>query len=204
MTRRTYSMQRRAALEDETRGRIVRATVALHAQHGALGTSYAMIAKRAKVSPQTVYNHFPDLGGLLGACTGHVIGKAPPLGPETFRAGRSPAARLALLAAAVFARHEYLDPWMRVGWYEAALIPELGAIVERGNAELRQLIAAAIAPEREPAGAFLDAAFVLLDFPSWKELSRTRPGAEAARIAAECLSDLLPRLTRPQPRKERT
>ena len=45
-------------------------------------------------------------------------------------------------AAAVFARHAFVDPWMRLGWYEAALIPELGAIMARGNAALRQLIAA--------------------------------------------------------------
>lgn len=201
MARRTYSMQRRAALGDQTRERIVRATVALHARHGGLATSYAMIAKQAGVSPQTVYNHFPDLATLFGACTGHVEGRAPPLGPETLRRGRTPAARLRLLAEAVYARHEYLAPWMRRGWHEAALIPELGAIVARGEAALRQLIAAAVAPEREPADAFVDAAFVLLDYPAWKALARDRPTAEAARIAADGLADLLPRLTRASYRK---
>ena len=127
MPKRSYSMQRRAALEADTRERIVRATVALHAEHGALGTSYAMIAKRAQVAPQTVYNHFPELGALFGACTGHVLDQAPPLDAETFRSGRSPAARLRLLAQAVFARHDFLAPWMRIGWHEAALIPALGA-----------------------------------------------------------------------------
>ena len=72
MPKRTYSMHRRVALEVETRERIVKATVALHAQHGALATTYAMIAKRAQVAPQTVYNHFPKEDALLGACTGHV------------------------------------------------------------------------------------------------------------------------------------
>ena len=65
MAKRAYTMQRRATLEAETRERIVRATVALHAERGGLGTSYAMIAKQADVSPQTVYNHFPELGGCL-------------------------------------------------------------------------------------------------------------------------------------------
>jgi len=121
-------MQRRAALEADTRERIVRATVALHARHGALATSYAMIAKRAQVAPQTVYNHFPALGALLGACTGHVLEQAPPLDAQTFRSGRSPEARLRLLAQAAFARHDFLAPWTRLGWHEAALIPELGAL----------------------------------------------------------------------------
>ena len=104
MTKRPYTMERRVALEAETRERIVRATVALHREHGGLGTSYAMIAKRAQVAPQTVYNHFPEQGALFGACTGHVQDRAPPLGVETFRSGRSPANRLKLLAQGVYAR----------------------------------------------------------------------------------------------------
>lgn len=201
MTKRTYTMQRRAALEAETREQIVRATVALHAEHGGLGTSYAMIAERAQVAPQTVYNHFPSQGELFGACTGHVLDRAPPLGAETFRSGRSPEARLGLLATAVFARHAFLAPWMRIGWYEAALIPALGAIQAQGHAALRQLIAAAVAPDREPTGEFVDAAFVLLDYPAWREFTRSRSSPEAARMVGDCLTDLLARLTRSQPRR---
>jgi AcrR family transcriptional regulator len=204
MPKRAYSMQRRASLEAETRERIVRATVELHAKHGGLGTSYAMIAERAQVALQTVYNHFPELGALFGACTGHVSDRAPPLGLESFRSGRSPAARLKLLAQAVFARHAFFAPWLRFAWYEAALIPELGAIAAQRNAELRELIAAAVAPEREPTAGFVDAAFVLLDYPAWKELTRSHSSPEAARIAGDCLTDLLPRLTHPQRRKEKS
>jgi len=201
MPKRSYTMQRRAALEAETRERIVRATVELHARHGGFRTSYAMIAKRAQVALQTVYNHFPELDALFGACTGHVLDRAPPLGPETFRSGRSPAARLRLLAQAVYARHAFLHPWMRISWYEAALIPELGVIVARGNAALRELVVAAVAPDREPIAGFVDAAFVLLDYPAWQELTRSRSSPEAACIAGDCLAHLLPRLTQSQPRK---
>jgi len=101
MPKRSYSMQRRVALEAETRECIVRATVALHARHGALATTYAMIAKRAQVATQTVYNHFPDDSALLGACTGHVLDRAPPLALEKIRSVRSPAARCS--ASAVLA-----------------------------------------------------------------------------------------------------
>jgi len=200
MPKRTYSMHRRAALEAATRERIVRATVELHARRGGLRTSYAMIAKRAQVSPQTVYNHFPELGPLFQACTGHVADRAPPLGPESFRSGRSPAERLKLLAQAVFARHAFFAPWLR--WHEAGVIPELAALTARRSALLRELIAAALAPEREPTADFVDAAFVLLDYPSWQELARSRSSSEAARIAGDCLVELLPRLTQPRPRKE--
>jgi hypothetical protein len=123
---------------------------------------------------------------------------------ETFRSGRSPATRLRLLAQAVFARHAFLARWMRTGWYEAALIPELGALLARGNALRRQLIAAALAPDRKPTAGFVDAAFVLLDYPAWQQLTRSRSRPEAARVAGNCLADLLPRLTRSQLRRGRS
>lgn len=201
MPKRSYSMQRRAALEADTRERIVRATVALHARHGVLGTSYAMIAKRAQVAPQTVYNHFPEIGALFGACTGHVLDRAPALDEETFRAGRSAAARLRLLAQAVFARHDFLAAWMRAGWHEAALVPELRAALARREVDLRQLIAAAVAPDGEPTDDFVDAAFVLLDYPAWQQLTRNRSSADAARLAGDCLADLLIHRARAGPRK---
>jgi len=197
-------MQRRSAAEAETRERIVRATVALHARHGAIGTSYAMVAKRAQVAPQTVYNHFPELGALLGACTGHVLDRAPAIGEQTFRAGRSAAVRLRLLAQAVYEHHDFLAPWMRVGWHEAALIPELRAALAQRDVDLRQLIAAAVGPEGEATAAFVDAAFVLLDYPAWQQLTRKRSSAEAARLAGDCLADLLIGRARAQPGKEQS
>ena len=202
MSKRSYSMERRRALEADTRERIVRATVALHARHGAIGTSYAMIAKRAQVAPQTVYNHFPELGALFGACTGHVLDQAPPVDSGTFRAGRSAAARLRLLAQAVYRRHAFLEPWMRIGWHEAALNPELRDALARRDVDLRELIADAVAPDGEPTAEFVDAAAVLLDYPAWQQLTRNRSNAEAARLAGDCLADLLIRRARARPRKE--
>jgi len=194
-------MERRSAAETQTRERIVRATVALHAQHGALATTYAMIAKRAQVAPQTVYNHFADDAALIGACTGHVNDRAPPLDATAIRSAPTVPARLTRLAEAVFARHAYMAPWLR--WHEAAQIPALQAIVADGHDGLRTLIAATVAPDYEPTPDFVDAAFVLLDFPAWQALTRGRSSAAAARIAGECLIDLLPRLTRSRSRSRR-
>ncbi|HET9045746.1 MAG TPA: hypothetical protein VFO33_02215, partial [Casimicrobiaceae bacterium] len=101
----------------------------------------------------------------------------------------------------VFARHAYMAPWLR--WNEAALIPALGAIAAEGRESLRVLIAAAVAPDREPTADFVDAAFVLLDYPAWQALTRGRSSPEAARVAGECLAELLPRLTPPKTRPRR-
>lgn len=189
--RRAYAKNRRAETEAATRERIVRATVDLHARHGALATSFAMIAAQAGVSPQTVYNHFPSLDPLIGACTGHVHARAPRVDADAFRAGRSPEERLRLLARAVFAQLEFTAPWLRLGWGEAESIPALRAVLEQGRAELRQLLAEAIAPDCRASPAFLDAALLFLDYPAWRALRHRRSHAKAAALAGECLVALL-------------
>lgn len=195
MTKRRYRRDRRAELQAETRERIIRATVELHARHGGLGTTFAMIAEKAEVSPQTVYNHFADRGALFGACTGHVNRMAPPLDLQRLREGASAEDRLRRLAEAVYARHDFMAPWLKLGWHEAALIPELGAVFAQGEAELRALVAALVQPEREPDPFFLDFALVLLGYPAWEALTRRRSGADAAEAAGDTLADLLHRFT---------
>jgi len=196
MGRRSYQQKRRAEQLEKKREGIVRATVALHAKHGALGTSYPMIAARARVSIQTVYNHFPDLGQLIDACTGHVLPQAPPVTPDVLKPGRNPEQRLRLLASAVYAQHEYLEPWMRFGWHEARVIPELESILGQATARLKDLIALALGPERVASPEFIDAALALLVYPGWKQLSQRRSGDAAAKLAGDCLAAVLPALTR--------
>ena len=58
---RKYDLGRRAAAAEQTRRRIVDATVALHAEQGIVATTYKDIAQRADVGVGTVYNHFPTV-----------------------------------------------------------------------------------------------------------------------------------------------
>ena len=196
MRRRSYQQKRRAEQLEQKRDRIVRATVALHAKHGPLGTSYPMIAARAKVSIQTVYNHFPELGQLIGACTGHVMPQAPAVTPDVLKPGRNPEQRLRLLANAVYAQHEYLEPWMRFAWHEARAIPVLEAMQDQATASLKELIALAVKPERLASPGFIDAALALLTYPGWKQLSQGRSSDAAVKLAGDCLAAVLPALTR--------
>ena len=64
-------MKQRATSVDETRQRIVEATVRLHGTLGPGQTSIAAIAQEASVTRVTVYRHFPDIDALFGACTAH-------------------------------------------------------------------------------------------------------------------------------------
>lgn len=202
MSRRPYRQSRRAEALNETRDRIVRATVGLHAKHGALNTTHAMIADEAGVSPQTVYNHFSDRGAIINACTAHVAAKAPKVDRECFAAARSPADRIARLAEAVYAHHEFMAPWLRRGWHEAAAIPELGAILARADAEVRALVMdASVARPEKPDVDVVDLATALLAFPAWQHLTRTRSSAAAARLVGRAIAPLLSRNHRSRERK---
>ena len=66
-------MRRRAEQVDQTRQRIVEATVALHGSVGPAATTIAAIAEKAGVTRLTVYRHFPDEAALIGACSAHWI-----------------------------------------------------------------------------------------------------------------------------------
>ena len=56
---------------DETRQRIVAATVDLHGTVGPANTTVSAIAEAAGVTRVTVYRHFPDEDALFAACTSH-------------------------------------------------------------------------------------------------------------------------------------
>ncbi|CAI8801288.1 putative TetR/AcrR-family transcriptional regulator [Methylococcus capsulatus] len=200
MTRRPYTKLRRAEAEAATRERIVRATVDLHAEHGVTATSYGMIAEKAGVSPQTVYNHFPKLDELIEGCTSHVQQRAPVVDATCFAGERTAAQRLRKLAMAVYAQLEFIAPWMRFGWGEAERVPALRAVFGRNEAALRDLLAQAVMPDFRADPAFLDAALVLLDYPAWKHLTERRSRVRAAALAGDCLVALLETLCQASPK----
>ena len=69
--RAAYRMTKRAEQIDETRMRIVDATVGLHGTVGPANTTISAIAEMAGVTRVTVYRHFPDEEALFDACTSH-------------------------------------------------------------------------------------------------------------------------------------
>jgi AcrR family transcriptional regulator len=82
MTRRTYQMKERAKIHDETRERIVAATMLLHDEQGVAATSFVDVARRAGIGAATVYRHFPTPGSLIAACGAHVWKEMAPPVPE--------------------------------------------------------------------------------------------------------------------------
>src|SRR5579864_2326852 len=91
---RPYRMRRRAEQVDQTRQRIVEATVELHGSVGPAATTIAGIADRAGVTRLTVYRHFPDDAALFGACSAHWISRQQLPDPGAWSQIGDPAARL--------------------------------------------------------------------------------------------------------------
>ena len=87
-------MRRRAEQVDQTRQRIVEATVALHGSVGPAATTIAAIAEKAGVTRLTVYRHFPDDDALFGACSAHWISRQQLPDPGAWSQIGDPAARL--------------------------------------------------------------------------------------------------------------
>lgn len=69
MATRKYTQRKRARQQEETRERILEATIALHERLGAARTTISAVAREAGVQRLTVYRHFPDDASLLRACT---------------------------------------------------------------------------------------------------------------------------------------
>jgi AcrR family transcriptional regulator len=93
-TARKYELKERARRQQETRQRIVEATVALHTSIGPARTTISAIADRAGVERHTVYAHFPDERILFRACSSHWRSQHPRPSVESLLDGDEHAERL--------------------------------------------------------------------------------------------------------------
>jgi AcrR family transcriptional regulator len=94
MKRGKYQLKKRAQREEETRLRIVRATVELHETVGPALTTRSAIAERAGVSRPTVYSHFPDELSLGKACSALGLSENPLPDPGMWEQIADPEKRL--------------------------------------------------------------------------------------------------------------
>jgi AcrR family transcriptional regulator len=83
---RPYRMTKRSEAVDDTRQRIIEATVTLHGTVGPAATTVMGIAEQAGVTRATVYRHFPDDTTLFEACSNHWLSQqVPPNASEWLR-----------------------------------------------------------------------------------------------------------------------
>src|SRR5688572_2000552 len=108
--KRKYELKQRAERLEDTRRRIVEATVDLHRSVGPASTRISEIARRAGVQRVTVYNHFPDDSSLLTACSAHWRALHPAPDPGRWRAEEDVAARLRLGIRELYAWYRETAP----------------------------------------------------------------------------------------------
>jgi AcrR family transcriptional regulator len=197
MAPRAYFSETRRQLQAELKARLAAAAAELHAEQGAIATSYADIARRAGVSLPTVYHHFPSQEELISACTGHAASLAPPLPAADILAAPDLPAAAEAIVDALDRIHAHFEPWQV--WREHRLIPALGALADTRRRELTKLLEQVLARHGAGARAARIAAVweSLLHFELWHRLARAHQLPRAA--VRRTLVQLLLAASGPQP-----
>ena len=172
MAPRKYTMDKRKAAVEETRRRILEATLALHAEKGAFGTSWQDIAQRADVSVGTVYKHFPSLDELVPACGELVfaISRPPSLeeAPQIFADIHPLGERIGRLVSEFYAFYERGEPYLEID-IQSRKLPAVQEWLANMRATREGFAREALRP-LEPDEDTVRALGALIDFPLFKSL----------------------------------
>jgi AcrR family transcriptional regulator len=197
--KRYYRMTRRAELEEETRQRITKSTVALHEELGPAKTSITAIAERAGVRRSTVYRHFPDEAALFAACSSHWRAANPPPDPSDWADITDPARRTETALAELYAFYARTEGMyanlLRDEPISAAVRRELRAFHDYVRA-IQSVLMAGRGLRGRPARRTRAAIGHALGFPTWRSLTREQglSNADAVRMmtrlvqASACLN----------------
>jgi AcrR family transcriptional regulator len=179
--KRAYELKKRAERQDETRQRIVEATVALHEELGPAATSVSAIAERAGVGRPTVYRHFPDDRALFVACTTHYMAQHQPPDPTGWRLIPDPAERVRTGLLEVYRWYRETERMMSVAERDLPQLPTLAEVVGPRYAWLVEAHAILAAGWPAPPPDLLGAAIGhALAFSTWCSLARDHGLTDAA------------------------
>lgn len=186
---RPYRMKKRREEIDQTRRRIIEATVELHATVGPAQATFSAVAERANVQRSTVYRHFPDEKALFGACTSHWLAEHPWPRAEDWCALSNPAERLRHGLREIYRYYQVNERMLFNSYRDFELMPAF--VRDFMRAQVSSLHAALLDgwPGGRSARARLAPAISLaLDFRAWQALA----GAGlSAREAADLMAELI-------------
>ncbi len=129
--KRRYEQRKRARQTEETRRRIIEATVDLHRSVGPAATQISEIAERAGVQRVTVYSHFPDEAALFAACSAHWRSLHPAPDPHKWTALPTPGEQLRLGLRELYAWYRKTEPMTANVLRDAEMRPALRPIVHQ-------------------------------------------------------------------------
>lgn len=167
---RPYRLKRRATRQEETRQKIVDATVALHRELGPARTTISAIAERAGVQRHTVYRYFPGESELLHACSSRFRSLHPPPDPRAWLEIADPRERLRVGLTAAYGYFRENAAMMASVLRDAEVMPVGGGFLQHRAA----MIAVLEQGWAEPEGDALAPAAIGLavSFATWRILAR--------------------------------
>lgn len=172
-------MASRATAREETRERIVRATMALHDERGVATTSFADIAQRAGVGPATVFRHFPTLGSLVMACGAHVAAEmrppSPADAPRIFQGLTTTRERLERLVSEFDAFYTRGSLRLIAAANDRDRVPELDQFLLAVDAGIEAFIREAVADE-PPIQSLIGVLMALCSVSVWQSMKRAEFG----------------------------
>lgn len=168
---RTYELKRRAERQDETRQRIVDATIELHQSIGAAQTTISEIAKRAGVGRITVYRHFPNEETLFYACSSHYFSQHPFPDLGRWRQITDPLERLQTGLRESYAWHEENEQMIAMALAEARDLPMMAPYHDYW-ADAAETLTSAWRPRGRQRTALKAAIALALSFDTHRTLTR--------------------------------
>jgi AcrR family transcriptional regulator len=174
MTRK-YNMKRRAKRQEETRQRIVEATVELHQSVGMGRTTISAVAEKAGVQRLTVYRHFPNECALFSACTEHWSAANPPPDPASWTQIAAPEERLRSALAEVYTYYRRTEPMIANVIRDSEVHPLTREMAEpffQLFERMRYVLATGWGLEDEQRALLLAVLGHALDFQTWRSLTR--------------------------------
>jgi len=182
--KRPYTLKARAETQQQTRARIVQATMELHQEVGPAKTTVAEIARRAGVQRLTVYTHFPEEIELFGACQAHWMSLHPPPDLGAALALEAPERRLNAVLRDFYAWYRKAAPMTEKIQRDRGAIPALDALMRRTGdaalADLAQTLAKGFGARGGRAERQRTLIRLALDFWTWQRLDREGLDDEAA------------------------
>ena len=191
MTRRPYTLKRRAERRAETRLRITEAAVELHRAVGPARTTVSAIAERAGVERQTVYAHFPDERAILSACTAHWQSEHPFPDLGRWTSVTDPAERLRRTLSDLYSFYASDAEMLAKSLRDAPEVPvlaELWAKRQRDLAGLRDDLARAFGVRGAALTRLRATVGHALGFETWRSL--TGGQGLSNRVAAKLMTRL--------------
>ncbi len=172
---RKYELKRRAEHQEETRRRIVEATVELHESVGLAYTTISAIAERAGVERATVYRHFPDERSLFTACTGHYLAANPPPDPASLHRIADPQERLKVGLTEIYAYHRRTEEMNYKAQRDLPRFPALAEVIApylEHWARIGDVLAAGWQAEQGDVRLLRAAIGHTIGFQTWRSLAR--------------------------------